>query len=528
MAKRAALALALLLTLGAGALHLDYHRHAGALWRDEVNSVNVVSGATTAEVYEHLPYDSFPPVWITTLYGWKLAGLGGDDEAYRRIGLLIGLAMIAAAWWTATKLDVGPPLVTLLLFGLCPSIIVYGDMVRGYGLAALAILLCIGALWSFVQSPTWARYLAAQLAFIFAAQAHFANSVLLLAIGVGGALVAWRRRRWQLVLATLAIGAVAALLLVVVNDSTLAYMGSTATQERGRWRTLGELFAVFAAALSPDGSLLLAVWVVAALAALAGVALAWRSPAVEGERATFAASTAALALGGAFAAYLMTRLPTQAWHYLSLIAVCAVACEIGIHLLAKSIPRGDWLRLGAVALAAVAIAPGVSQSVRMRMTSVDLAAEVIEQQGRAGDLVVVFPWYAGISFHRYYRGPAPWITLPEIPEHLFHLHLVVRDKMQLGDAAVAPELARVEQTLRAGGRVWVIGDLVAPNPGEPLPPLPSPIGSGNAGLYLNNWEAQLGAMLEQHAGQGHRVPLSADVPVNVWENLPLFVVEGWR
>ena len=65
-------------------------------------------------------------------------------------------------------------------------------------------------------------------------------------------------------------------------------------------------------------------------------------------------------------------------------------------------------------------------------------------------------------------------------------------------------------------------------PRAPLPALGLPSDRGSAGRHLDHWERQLGQLLESHAGEGLRVPLPEVGPVNAWENLPLFVVEGWR
>src|SRR5262249_28197817 len=155
--------------------------------------------------------------------------------------------------------------------------------------------------------------------------------------------------------------------------------------------------------------------------------------------------------------------------------------------------------------AALLASRDAAQAVAIRMTTLDLAAQEIEKSGRRDDLVVVFPWVCGISFDRYYRGPAPWMTLPDIADHRFHLHALVRAKMELGEAAVAPDLARVEATLRGGGRVWIVGQPAAPNPGASRPPLGSPTELGSAGRYLDRWELQLGELLERHAASGRRV-----------------------
>lgn len=528
--ERAALVVGLLLTLGLVALHLQYHRHAGALWRDEVTSVNVASMPTPAEVFASVPYDSFPMAWTTLLYAWRRVGLGTDDQGFRRLGLLIGVAMIGVVWWTGSRLGVGPPLVTLLLFGMSPSVVIYGDTVRGYGLAALASVWCVGAAWAFVQRPTRGRYLVAQLAAIFAAQTHFANCIVILAICLGAAAVAWRRRNTRLLAAALALGGGAAVALFAVNLWVLRYMAQAGQQERGTLKSVGWLLQVFARALAPGVPALGIAWGLAAVVAFVGLLVAWRwrRAAADAERAVYATLAVMISLALTIYAYRLTRIPTNYWHYLSLIAVSALACELGVFVLAKRFRHGEWARVAAVAAAALIASRGVAATVPLRMTSLDLAAREIAKAATPNDLVVVFPWYCGITFDRYYRGPAPWITLPDVADHRYHVHLAIREKMELGEAAVAPELARIERTLRAGGKVWVVGTPVAPDHGTALLALPSPSESGSAGRYLEHWELQLGALLEGHVREGWRVPLPDLGPVNAWENPPLFVVEGWR
>ncbi len=165
------------------------------------------------------------------------------------------------------------------------------------------------------------------------------------------------------------------------------------------------------------------------------------------------------------------------------------------------------------------------------MTNLDLVAQGLTTAAAPGDLIVVVPWVSGITFQRYYHGSAPWMTLPDFDDHRFHLHLEVKKKMQLGDAGVAPELTRVERTLRDGGRVWLVGQPMVPPAGEPpphLPPAPTAPTGWRAGPYLDGWEAQLGVLLRTRAREVRRVELPDPGPINAWENLPVFVGEGWQ
>ncbi len=532
MAGRLAVLLGLSMTAGLLLLHVEYYRHAGALWRDEVNSINVAGAPSFPAVWAKSALDSFPVAWVTVLHAWMAAGMDGTDADLRRLGLLIGAALIAAVWWSGRRLGLAAPLVTLLLLCLSPTAIIYGDEVRGYGLAALTIVWCIGALWSFLERRSAGAFLIAQIAAVAAVQAYYANCFLLLAIGAAAAAVTWVGREWRILAATLAIGAVAAASMLV-DVSGLTYAARVAPIEQGAW-SLTWLAGVFREALAPDVPLLQAVWIPGAAAAAVGIALALRAPATPADRAR--ALYAGIGVGLSIVTYFfclkfVARLPTQYWYYLSFIAVLALGCDVGIDLLARRFAIGPAVRIGAVAAAALAAAPSVARVVPMRMTNVDVIAATLQKTAEPRDLVVVVPWVNGISFARYYRGAAPWITLPDLDDHRFHAHLAVAERMRLGDAGVRAELERVEQTLRAGGKVWLVGAPPALPPGTAppsLPPAPSGPTGWQAAPYLDAWEAQLGTLLRTRGANTWQIALPDTGPVNAWESPPLLVVEGWH
>src|SRR5437870_5335996 len=60
-------------------LHFHFLCHAGALWRDEVNSVNLASMPSVFEVWRLTEFDSFPVLWTLLLRGWMHIGLGVTD-----------------------------------------------------------------------------------------------------------------------------------------------------------------------------------------------------------------------------------------------------------------------------------------------------------------------------------------------------------------------------------------------------------------------------------------------------------------
>ena len=417
-ASRAVVGVGLLITLGLVGLHLENHRHAGPLWRDEVNSVNVATLPSFAEVFANSHLDSFPAAWVTLLHAWTTAGLGETDEALRRLGLLIGLATLAVLWWAGRRLSLGAPLATLVLFAMSPTTIIYGDEVRGYGLGVLAVFWCIGEIWAFVEQPTWKVFVGAQMAAVLAVQAYFGNCFLLLAICAGAGAVCVRRRAWRTLAATIALGAVAGV-SVLINLHSILYAARLSPIEQGNY-SLTWLVGVFVHALAPEVPLLAALWAAAPVLAAIGCWLAWRlppSPSTQADKdqAVFVAVTAPAALV-TYACYLKyIGVRTQFWYYLPLMGLTALCCDVGTGLLARRLRRGEWVRAAAAAVGALLVASGVAATIPVRMTNLDLMASTLEAEARPDDLIVVLPWYCGITFQRYYRGPAPWISFLTSP-----------------------------------------------------------------------------------------------------------------
>jgi hypothetical protein len=532
---RAALALGLVVSAFALTLDATFVRSAGPLWRDEVNSVNVVSLPTAADVFAGMHRDSFPAGWTAVLYGWKALGFGGSDAHLRGLGLVVGLILVATLWWTGWCLGIGPPVVTLVLVALSPTIVVYGSEIRGYGLAAVAMAWAFGALWSLVASTRRRRFVVALCAAVAAAQTHYLNCVLLVGVGIAASIVCLRRRDARAFGHLVVVGVLAVVSLVALNATALGYMTGTTPLEQGDW-PLAWRAGVLLEALAPGSPALAWAWGVGAVAAIVGVGWACAVPrhADDVDRAIYVALSASLAPLLALVAIWQGGVPSQAWYYLSVIVLLGFAVDVGTHQLAARLASGPWIRLVAVAFVTIVAAPSLSHAVRLRLSNVDVVAARIGAAAKPGDLVVVLPWFCGISFERYYRGAAPWITLPHFEDHRFHFHALVAEKMKIGEDAIRPELARVEETLRRGDAVWVVGRLAAPDPGHSpprLPPAPSGPKGWRAAPYLDTWELRLGELVEAHVVHGEAIPVfeeATTVPIQPWERLALTRVVGWR
>src|SRR6476659_385275 len=209
-APRIARILAVIGTLVAIYLHVLFDMNAGALWRDEVSTLEVATMRTFAEMWANLSFESFPSLFfvIRRLFAGVPASV--SDGSLRVFGTAIGLLVLVAVWLNARWLRLGFPLITLALIGFNPMVIRYGDSIRAYGLGILLTLLTIGAIWRLIESFTLRRVIVVLVIAVLSVQSVYYNAVLLFALCLTAATVMLRRRQIVQALTVLAIGGVAA------------------------------------------------------------------------------------------------------------------------------------------------------------------------------------------------------------------------------------------------------------------------------------------------------------------------------
>ena len=97
--------------------------------------------------------------------------------------------------------------------------------------------------------------------------------------------------------------------------------------------------------------------------------------------------------------------------------------------------------------------------------------------------------------------------------------------------AIDPTLRKIESTLASGHRVWIVG-LVGFLPPNVMPPTPGPallLRTGwNSDVYTEAWTLQMCRYIQINARNVWVVPVEAPQPVNLYEDMPLTLVEGWK
>lgn len=526
--------MAVLLTLAVLCLHALAATSAGALWRDEAQTVAVATLPRLRDVWSSLQYESFPMLWLIIVRGFSALFGPMNDAAFRALGFLIGLGVAAALWLNARTFRQSTPLVSLVLLAMCPNTIRWGDTVRAYGFGIFLSLLTCALLWRSVEKPCAGRFAAAAGAAVASVHVLYFDAVLLLAFCAGAFAVCAHRRAWRHATAVVLIGGAAAISLVPYV-STIREASSWNAIIRLPDYTLAWFWTKVVETVSLRGSWMPEVWTgllgLALVSGVGAVSFPQRFKISESDREVILFSLVALLVGipGTFLFLRALSYVTQPWYYMTLLALAAV----GIDTIFGAFTARWWriARLAVVVMIAAATLLSTERAVRTRLTNVDLVAAQLERMAKRGDVILVAPWEYGVSFRRYYHGAAGWNTVPPLELHGFHRYDLLIALRRLQDQTLPARLAtdRAGEALRSGRRVFVVGELTRPQPGvQPTVLPPAPRGSSGDGLHERQWYMMVSQFLAQHAVQRHRIALPPAGVVSQYEDLSLRMFEGWR
>ena len=546
--RRGVLLAGTLLTTGSLAVHVHLWASAGGLWRDEVNSVVVANAGSLRQVWQTLPYDSFPVLWHVVLRLWTT--LGTTDPAYRGLGLLAGFTTLVGLWWNARRFGGVAPIVGLLLLGYTASVPVYGDSVRGYGLGTGLALLAMGSIWDLSRGVTAGRVVVALLFSLAAVHVLFYNSALLLAFCCGGcaaALSGGGRRGPAAATAVLAVGVTCGLsMLVYVPVLRRAAGVAGVARMPWSWGLMGRGLVDalrFGQGLDLGSTHWAWVWGVAvaggivvgltALARADGIGKrAGRPGGIGSESCRPAVLFCLVSLAvGVLADGLFLRLLSytmQPWYFLAGLTLVA-GCVDPLYAIGVSNRGRRWVAAVAIGLAALALPP-LWADAAVRKTSIDLIAADLQPMARPGDVVVCIPAYYGVTLRRYYHGPASLVGVPPIRldyQRTDDVLPFIHDPRSL-----EPLEAQLAAALHGGHRLWLVTDRLVIGPDAPPPPSADPAGYSTGAHYTLAWTRTIDTFLVRHAADLKAYGLPAGDggvgPISIYERPTLYEAHGWR
>ncbi len=507
-------------------LHFHFWQNAGALWRDEVNTVNLAQNPSFAA----LTHDSFPVLMPLSVKIWS--ALGRSDSWLRLLGMIFGL-LIPLAFWLVARAARKPPLFSLVLFGLNSLMICYGDSLRAYGLGSALIVLALAVLWSFLKKPDWTR--AGILAFVatLSVQALFQNAILFFAISLGAFAVCARQRNFPAALKIVCAGTIAALSLLPYYHHFVELPQSAVELRRGF-----SLFVTnfnFEIATGFPFGFYTTVWkILAVLVVGLGLLSLWRKKTGgldnHANLQLFAGVTLA-AVVVLFLAFLrFAAAGARPWYFIPPLALAGVCFDLGIPL--TRLPRLVRVAVLALLLGTALVAGTFAWTdLRGHFTNADQMALRVGAKSSPEDFIIVTPWFCGITFDRYFKSATPWQTLPPLADHATHRYDLVLKQMQ-DTNCLEPVLEKISATLRAGHRVWVVGLMDMPASDAKAPPVLPPPPLKNYGWsdtpYVSSWAAHTAYFLARQSTNFSALPDDGDGAALFQENLHLFLAEGWR
>jgi hypothetical protein len=515
-------------TLAAVVLHIIYLNNAGGLWRDEASSVHLATMPTFGAMWGAL---DVPVLFPGLLRGWCAIGLGQSDFGLRVLGFMVGIAILGAIWLNTRTMGFGFPFISLGLLASSTTIVRWGDSLRPYGIACLFILLALGQLWALANQPTLRRFLLGCLWAILSVHGLYQSAFLVAAACSAASLVCLMRRKPRIALLPLAVGLSAAIsLLPYIRHLTRFGSGyrvlRTGFNARVAWSSLSDAL----------GSPMLwekYIWI-CLLIIVGGIGIACLDVKyVKRDKdyfglALFGATACGIGTAG-FCIFLgLAQLPTQPWYFLPLMPFTAMCMDAAM---AKWFAQHRAWGGALVGLICALSLPAALGQARWRQTNIDLLAAQLQEEAKPTDLIVVYPWYHGITFNRYYKGNTPWTTIPQISDLYVHRYDLVKEKLE-AKQPIQPILNRISQALSAGNRLWIVGTLpvAAPDETGPPPDLP-PAPEGPYGWsdvpYNYVWGRQMERFISAHGGQIELVPTNQEGTVSIYENASLSVAKGW-
>lgn len=515
---------AILLSLTVLFLLVVRAEHAGGMWRDECGVVQLARLPSLSEVVNNFQHEAFPPPFPLTIR-LHTTLFGTSDISLRCFGLTVGIALIGVAWFNARVVGDGVPLVLLVLFGLNSTFLVWGTTIRGYGIGSVLIVLAFGLTARLLREPKPSSVIAALLASIAAVQFLITNLVFAAAIAFSATAACLIRRSMKLALVVAGIGLCCLLSTLFFLKAYFTADWNIVLQYPGHLSSLWGVFN-FASGNAP-------LWQIIFLAAVIGgvwrLAVSWRrrlSP--DSVVLIFSVLVCLTAPLACYAFLRFLNYNTQEWYYLSFVALLAAAIDL-IFADLSQIRRVRVARLGFVIGISIMLLLSAWPRVSKRQTTIDLVAQKLQQEASLNDLIVVNPWFVGVSFNWYYRGRTPWLTVPVINERRIHRYDFLKARMM--ELSPLSDLEKaMSATLESGNRVWLVGGARLLREGEAplkLSPAPDPKFGWKNHIYKEAWSEQLGTFLQRHTRQVSVVlPPASDV--NIVENVPLWAAEGWR
>jgi hypothetical protein len=471
-------------------LNLRFFVSAGPLWRDEANSVQQASLPDWSAVRDSLQYDSFPVLYPVILRAWLSVPSLNGDLALRSLGLLTGLCLLISMYLVCRLFGSRCPFVVLVLLAINPVLISEACSIRPYGLTLIVLLWAFAGLGMCVERPSRSWLSVAALASVVAVQLSYSSGLFVAVFGLTGATLATRRGELRRAPMLLVPGIVAALTLLPYRP-VLARATEWVMLLRSRvdW---GQFFTSYTKEHTIAPVIGWAVFLVLAGLTVVSSMRNGRAPLSASATVPYAVGVAVLSLLAQVLFVEYMKVPPFPRYFLPALLFAGIALQLLLD-------QGRHLShvLAAVLVLLLTARPAWSW-LGLQRTNMDEVAHVLQTEARAGDLIILSPWFLHPSFQRYYHGQASWITVPDLPATPITRYDLFENAMFIKDST-GGLTSRLLSTLDKGGRFWLVHQAIGYVPDQASPPdapaVPSQLGGEDYVRYRSYWEREIWFLL---------------------------------
>lgn len=383
-----------------------------ALWRDEVQSINIASLPTTRAMLSFLyHHESHPPLYYALLRAFGPIA-GGVRDAAAQLALVGSIASIPTAWWLGRELRVrGAGIAAAAVIAASVPLVLFSVQSRPYSLLSLLVLAGMAALLRSLRSRSWGwKALWAALVLGLLYLHHVGVLVVMAELTAAGLMIrrlridGRQRRDLGITVAFVAIGALPDLLLLLHQAGNAGY---PAPQPMTIWQPPIE-FLQIALRLPAEATLAVLGAVVLAVGRNHRRSADFRADAsVELRRV--------VGLAGVIVVGLLIVASYRS-SFLAMYVVLAISPLLMVctaTVVAGAVERGQRL-IGAVWIEATVAALAVSGlfGVGFAKTNTDLVAGYISAESSPGDFLVLVPGAAGPSLNYYLTSPVSQLDYP--------------------------------------------------------------------------------------------------------------------
>lgn len=445
--------LSALLVLSAVFFHVELFAFIRALWRDEANSVYLALLPIKTGILQSLLYDSFPPGFTVLLHLWGM--MFQTDLGLRIFGMVVGFGIIGSFLYSARLLKIGFPFLAFAIFELNSTAIRYGDSLRPYGIGIICMILSAGFLGRFLFEEKFhtKRAIPFFIFSILSVQFLYQNAFLLAGICASGLLIAAikRERKKILVIILAGVSALASLTVYLPYVKAAREWSEVARVDLN----ISTVVSDFALSLGFWGQVLALFGILLVVLGLVKYLANKNDSAAQKEMFYFAFCSAVLGSFGYLFFMDYVSISPQPWHYLPLIGFLGILMDIIFKAVFHESQAMGFANVALITIILITML-GAYHSLQIPATNIDQIGEELNLQAKENDIIVIDPWYVAVSFHRYYKGSVPVLTIPPLSDTSIHRYDLWKEKLQEPNPnAIVNEAAA--KTLREGNNIWFIG-----------------------------------------------------------------------